>query len=250
MSAPPGYNPSSTMLPETGGAIRAMQGGFSASPYTGGVTETNSLIKDVSSAIAPISSYSGGAANAIPIAIASTVANTNSVIMPPVASSVVAPISAPIATPVEPIAVSIAEAASAAPQSSSSVSVPIEILNANPSAKVAIATVAALAQNNANANSNIQSNANSNIQSINGIAGENVGRMKNVEVDLNSEKSQKIVNNSANKIITAISIVAANSEKDKDVETKKIIVYGKEYNVPNPLDRKKNEDNWKYLPSV
>ena len=89
MSAPPGYNETASMLPDGGGAIRAMQGGFSASPYSGGVSETNSLIKDVSPAVAPISSYSGGNGNAaIPIAIATT-----SVASPIVAAPAAKPVS-------------------------------------------------------------------------------------------------------------------------------------------------------------
>jgi hypothetical protein len=191
-----------------------MQGGFSASPYTGGVSETNSLIKEVSPAAAPISNYSGGAVDngMIPAAIASIAANAN-----PAAEAAVAPV-APVPAaeaavePVEQLPVAPVEQVLAAqvaqvpavayvpPQLSSSA--PMEILNSNPSANVAIATVASL------------------------------------------------LNNNSKKIKVAISAVAVNDEKKEEksdnTERKAITIYGKEYIVPNPKNRKKST-NWDAL---
>ena len=255
MSAPPGYNETASMLPDAGGAIRAMHGGFSASPYTGGVAETNSLIPDVRGSI---TSYSGGAANnTIPVAIASTAVSNSPA---PASVAPVAPIApiapvepvAPIA-PVEPVAVSESNSAvsesnsavpavaatsvspavasnsiqpvansSVAPVSSSSVSVPVQILNANPSSHEALAKVAALAQYEKNTKAqnkaNNQANAASNVATT------------NENVNMNSVEQQ-------------------NQNEENDDNMKTIIVYGKEYSVPNPLDRKKN-DNWDKLMTI
>ena len=58
MSAPSGYNPSATMIAPSGGAIHAMSGGFSSSPYPPGMSAASSLLPDVKGAI---DIYRGGA---------------------------------------------------------------------------------------------------------------------------------------------------------------------------------------------
>jgi len=61
MSAPSGYNPNTTMIAPSGGAIHAMSGGFSSSPYPPGTSASMSLLPDVKG---PIDIYRGGANDA------------------------------------------------------------------------------------------------------------------------------------------------------------------------------------------
>ena len=237
MSAPPGYNETASMLPDAGGAIRAMQGGFSASPYTGGVTAENSLLPKVPEAVAPITNYSGGAApEAVPVAVASTfVRDSNAVpaavipnaVVPntvpnvPVAASV--PAASVSAAPVAAAPVSTASVA-AAPQSSTNVPLIVQGLNSNPTSQAAIGVVATLA---ASASHN---SSDSNPNSIVADAGNNIGIMNNVEED-EAVNGEAVNGKGANG-------EGANGEKAKseenDEDTKSIKVYGKEYKLTPP----------------
>ena len=58
MSAPSGYNPSATMIAPSSGAIHAMSGGFTSSPYPPGMSAATSLLPDVKGSI---DIYRGGA---------------------------------------------------------------------------------------------------------------------------------------------------------------------------------------------
>lgn len=220
MSAPPGYNANESMLPDAGGAIRAMQGGFLASPYTGGVTETTSLLKDVPAASAPITNYSGGGplatnSNALPIAIASSVAAANNAapVAPVAPIAPIAPVNAvePV-VPAEAIAVaSDAVASSTASSTASNVAsnvVPVVATNAAPSAVAPISS-------------------------------------SSVSVPVKDIAPITPATNSKNTktVATAVNVTTSSTDELEDKEKKPIKVFGKEYIVTNPsLDLE--DKNW------
>lgn len=258
MSAPPGYDAGASMLPESGGAIRAMQGGFSASPYTGGITEQNSLIPDVP---ATIKNYSGGAnGNSNQVAAVGVVAANNAAVNNAAVNS------GPVNSAPNGVAANnsvspnmAAVAANAEPISSSSIPVPVEDIVESPpvSNNEMIAAIGTVASSNLTNNTlsttptngsnvgnmnNVNGNNNSNIRSNVSTTGTNVANMSNVNIveptiNQNRNKKKEISNNVAAAVISTISTL---SEEEAD-ETKTITVFGKEYIVSHPSSQKKDE---------
>jgi hypothetical protein len=218
MSAPPGYNETASMLPDGGGTIRAMHGGFSASPYSGGVTSMTSLLPEVGERNAPILSHHGGAPTGaadppasviLPIAIAATSAAAAAPIVAPVAR-VAPPVAsaAPDAAPVAPVAASVAApvaASVAAPVAASvpAVDAPVAVSSSTSSSMIASSTSVPVTA------ADLKPSDDEMYGSDIGNAGNNAADMKNV---------------------------------DEEIETKPITIYGKEYIVGPPSICVKNWD--------
>ena len=235
MSAPPGYNESASMIPDIGGTIRAMHGGFSASPYTGGVTAENSLLPKVSEVVAPITNYSGGAVHDVAVATtflrnsleplattaalppASAALPPASIINSPEPTSSASSASQPVATTSLQPSTSQVSQVSTGPLSSSDATLIVNDLTSNPSAQAAIGTIATIAASANNGNNG--NNARSNIANT----GNDVGKESNLIEEVENEK------------------------KDEEEETKTIKVYGKEYKVTEPHKQNKG---WNSLMAI
>jgi hypothetical protein len=233
MSAPPGYNESASMLPAGGGMIRAMQGGFSTSPYSGGVTELNSLLPAVRESNAPILSHHGGdgtsaspAASSEAMAAVAVAAPSAASSAAPAAASSTAPAAALSAEPSAALSAEPSAASSAAPSAALS-AVPVQ----NSDNSYQVAAVAATAAHKLSSSVPIPVNELSNNNSVhndNSTRGNTDENVNMSSVNENSTNQNKKGTKKKNE-----------TENEDETEKKMITLYGKEYEVGPPVDDEK-----------